>query len=99
VTATPAWNEFRRRRTIGAIAFDLDMTLVDSRPVSERALERLVSEYGVHLGFLPSVGAGRFRGVGQQPHVPAPVTSERRVAFEGLAELELDPEPEFDELV
>jgi hypothetical protein len=34
---------------IDAIAFDLDMTLVDSRPVSQRALERLVSEHGAHL--------------------------------------------------
>jgi phosphoglycolate phosphatase len=32
-----------------AIGFDLDMTLVDSRPVSQRALERLVSEYGADL--------------------------------------------------
>ena len=32
-----------------------------------------------------------------QPQVPAPVTSERSVAFDGLAEPE--PEPEFDELV
>ena len=28
------------------VAFDLDMTLVDSRPVSRRVLERLVSEHG-----------------------------------------------------
>ncbi|HJS96415.1 MAG TPA: HAD hydrolase-like protein [Solirubrobacteraceae bacterium] len=35
--------------TIEAIGFDLDMTLVDSRPVSRRALERLVSEYDAHL--------------------------------------------------
>jgi phosphoglycolate phosphatase len=34
---------------IEAIAFDLDMTLVDSRPVSQRALERLVYEYGAQL--------------------------------------------------
>jgi phosphoglycolate phosphatase len=34
---------------IRAIAFDLDMTLVDSRPVSQRALERLVGEYGAQL--------------------------------------------------
>jgi phosphoglycolate phosphatase len=34
---------------IEAIAFDLDMTLVDSRPVSQRALERLVCEYGAQL--------------------------------------------------
>jgi phosphoglycolate phosphatase len=34
---------------IEAIAFDLDMTLVDSRPVSQRALERLVCEYGARL--------------------------------------------------
>jgi phosphoglycolate phosphatase len=34
---------------IEAIAFDLDMTLVDSRPVSKRALERLVCEYGAQL--------------------------------------------------
>lgn len=34
---------------IEAIAFDLDMTLVDSRPVSRRALERLVSEYDADL--------------------------------------------------
>jgi hypothetical protein len=34
-----------------------------------------------------------------QLHVPAPVTSDRSVAFDGLAELELEPEPEFDELV
>ena len=34
---------------IEAIAFDLDMTLVDSRPVSQRALERLVREYGAQL--------------------------------------------------
>jgi beta-phosphoglucomutase-like phosphatase (HAD superfamily) len=47
--ANPVWKEFPRRRTVGAIAFDLDMTLVDSRPVSERALARLVSEYGVDL--------------------------------------------------
>lgn len=33
----------------GSIGFDLDMTLVDSRPVSQRALERLVSEYGAEL--------------------------------------------------
>jgi phosphoglycolate phosphatase-like HAD superfamily hydrolase len=32
-----------------AVAFDLDMTLVDSRPVSERALQRLVSEHGYDL--------------------------------------------------
>jgi beta-phosphoglucomutase-like phosphatase (HAD superfamily) len=31
------------------VAFDLDMTLVDSRPVSRRALERLVSEHGYDL--------------------------------------------------
>lgn len=29
-----------------AVAFDLDMTLVDSRPVSQCALERLVGEHG-----------------------------------------------------
>ena len=34
---------------IEAIAFDLDMTLVDSGPVSRRALERLVCEYGAKL--------------------------------------------------
>jgi phosphoglycolate phosphatase len=34
---------------IEAIAFDLDMTLVDSRPVSQRALERLVREHGAQL--------------------------------------------------
>jgi phosphoglycolate phosphatase len=34
---------------VGAIAFDLDMTLVDSRPVSQRALERLAYEYGIDL--------------------------------------------------
>ena len=34
---------------VGAIAFDLDMTLVDSRPVSRRALERLVSEHAIDL--------------------------------------------------
>jgi hypothetical protein len=34
-----------------------------------------------------------------QPQVPAPVTSERSVAFDGLAAPELEPEPEFDELV
>ena len=34
---------------IEAIGFDLDMTLVDSRPVSQRALERLVYEYGAQL--------------------------------------------------
>jgi len=34
---------------IEAIAFDLDMTLVDSRPVSQRALERLVCEHGAQL--------------------------------------------------
>jgi phosphoglycolate phosphatase-like HAD superfamily hydrolase len=34
---------------IAAIGFDLDMTLVDSRPVSRRALERLVSEYDADL--------------------------------------------------
>lgn len=34
---------------ITAIAFDLDMTLVDSRPVSQRALERLVCEHGAQL--------------------------------------------------
>ncbi len=33
----------------GAIAFDLDMTLVDSRPVSRRALERLADEHGAEL--------------------------------------------------
>lgn len=49
--------------------------------------------------FLPSVGVGWFRGVAQQPHVPAPVTNERSVAFDGLTELELELEPEFDELV
>ena len=32
-----------------AIAFDLDMTLVDSRPASQRALERLVLEHGANL--------------------------------------------------
>jgi phosphoglycolate phosphatase len=32
-----------------AIGFDLDMTLVDSRPVSRRALERLVAEHGARL--------------------------------------------------
>jgi phosphoglycolate phosphatase-like HAD superfamily hydrolase len=32
-----------------AVAFDLDMTLVDSRPVSRRALERLVSDHGYDL--------------------------------------------------
>lgn len=31
------------------VAFDLDMTLVDSRPVSERALQCLVSEHGYDL--------------------------------------------------
>jgi phosphoglycolate phosphatase-like HAD superfamily hydrolase len=31
------------------VAFDLDMTLVDSRPVSRRALERLISEHGHQL--------------------------------------------------
>lgn len=31
------------------VGFDLDMTLVDSRPVSRRALERLVSEHGHDL--------------------------------------------------
>jgi phosphoglycolate phosphatase-like HAD superfamily hydrolase len=36
---------------IEAIAFDLDMTLVDSRPVSQRALERLVA-----LGMLQAAG-------------------------------------------
>jgi phosphoglycolate phosphatase len=34
---------------IEAIAFDLDMTLVDSRPVSKRALERLVCKHGAQL--------------------------------------------------
>jgi len=34
---------------IEAIAFDFDMTLVDSRSVSQRALERLVCEYGAQL--------------------------------------------------
>jgi hypothetical protein len=34
-----------------------------------------------------------------QRQVPAPVTSERSVAFEGLAGPELEPELEFDELV
>jgi hypothetical protein len=34
-----------------------------------------------------------------QLHVPAPVTSERSVAFDGLAEPELDLEPAFAELV
>jgi hypothetical protein len=34
-----------------------------------------------------------------QLQVPAPVTSERRAAFDGLVEPELEPEPEFDELV
>lgn len=33
----------------GSIAFDLDMTLVDSRPASIRALERLASEPGANL--------------------------------------------------
>lgn len=43
---------------------------------------------------LPSVG--RLMCVGYwQLHVPAPVTSDRSVAFDGLAE----PEPELDELV
>jgi phosphoglycolate phosphatase len=32
-----------------AVAFDLDMTLVDSRPVSQRALERLASDHGYDL--------------------------------------------------
>jgi len=32
-----------------AIGFDLDMTLVDSRAVSRRALQRLVSDYGHEL--------------------------------------------------
>ena len=41
---------------------------------------------GVHV-FLPSVG--RVTGAGYwQPQVPAPVTSERRVAVDGAAELE-----------
>jgi phosphoglycolate phosphatase len=59
-----------------AIAFDLDMTLVDSRPVSRRALERLALEHGLDLDidalmaiyglplsqWLPSdVGDSRFR--------------------------------------
>jgi phosphoglycolate phosphatase len=35
--------------TAESIGFDLDMTLVDSRPVSQRALERLVSDYGADL--------------------------------------------------
>lgn len=46
------------------VAFDLDMTLVDSRPVSERALQRLVSEHGYDLdifgvatGTSPPLGA------------------------------------------
>jgi hypothetical protein len=34
-----------------------------------------------------------------QLQVPAPVTSDRSVAFDGLAEPELEREPEFDELV
>jgi phosphoglycolate phosphatase len=34
---------------VEAIGFDLDMTLVDSRPVSRRTLERLVSEHGASL--------------------------------------------------
>lgn len=33
----------------GVVAFDMDMTLVDSRPVSRRVLERLVAEYGYDL--------------------------------------------------
>jgi phosphoglycolate phosphatase len=33
----------------GAVGFDLDMTLVDSRPVSRRALESLASEHGHDL--------------------------------------------------
>jgi hypothetical protein len=32
-----------------------------------------------------------------QPQVPAPVTSERSVAWDGLAEPELELEPEFEE--
>jgi beta-phosphoglucomutase-like phosphatase (HAD superfamily) len=32
-----------------AVAFDLDMTLVDSRPTSRRALERLAREHGAEL--------------------------------------------------
>ena len=34
-----------------------------------------------------------------QPQVPAPVTSERSVAFDGLCEPEFEPELEFEELV
>ncbi len=34
---------------VGAVGFDLDMTLVDSRPVSRRALERLAAEPGQDL--------------------------------------------------
>jgi hypothetical protein len=34
-----------------------------------------------------------------QPQVPAPVTSERRVACDGLPEPELELEPELEELV
>ena len=33
----------------GVVAFDMDMTLVDSRPVSRRVLERLVAEHGYDL--------------------------------------------------
>jgi len=34
-----------------------------------------------------------------QPQVPAPVTSERSVACDGLAEPEPELEPEFEEFV
>jgi phosphoglycolate phosphatase-like HAD superfamily hydrolase len=49
VTPCAGRNHHLDQTRIDAIAFDLDMTLVDSRPVSQRALERLVSEYGAHL--------------------------------------------------
>jgi FMN phosphatase YigB (HAD superfamily) len=34
---------------IAAIGFDLDMTLVDSRPASQRALERMVLDDAAQL--------------------------------------------------
>ncbi|HEY7932714.1 MAG TPA: haloacid dehalogenase-like hydrolase [Solirubrobacteraceae bacterium] len=40
-----------------AVAFDLDMTLVDSRPVSRRALERLVAEHGYELDVAALMGS------------------------------------------
>jgi len=42
-------NHHDQMTAVKAIGFDLDVTLVDSRPASERALERLVSEHDAHL--------------------------------------------------